>query len=94
MDRHAPDHYVETVEEALRDTEALIRWMREELRSPLVHPVVTPRFLPTCSEQLLRGLGEIVRCHPGVHVQSHISESADQVQFGVALSHCHEDTHR
>ncbi len=81
MDRNSPPFYVETTEDALRDTEAFIRWTREELASPLVHPVVTPRFLPTCSEPLLRGLGEIVRRHPGVHVQSHISESADQVIF-------------
>jgi hypothetical protein len=43
MDRHAPDHYVETAEESLQDTEAFIRWVQEELQSPLVHPVVTPR---------------------------------------------------
>lgn len=43
MDRHAPGHYVETAEGALRDMEAFIKWTREELRCPLVHPVVTPR---------------------------------------------------
>lgn len=41
--------------------------------------VCVDSFLPTCTEELLRGLGDIVRRHPGVHVQSHISESADQV---------------
>lgn len=43
MDRHAPVSYVETTAEALEGTEAFIRWMQQELKSPLVHPVVTPR---------------------------------------------------
>lgn len=43
MDRHAPASYVETTEEGLEGTEAFIRWTQEELRSSLVHPVVTPR---------------------------------------------------
>lgn len=46
MDRHAPASYIETADEAVRDTEAFIQWTSEELRSPLVHPVVTPRCAP------------------------------------------------
>ena len=48
--------------------------------NPLLLPVVTPRFVPTCSEALLSGLGALARAH-GVHVQSHISESRDEVAF-------------
>ncbi|MGI4748142.1 MAG: amidohydrolase family protein, partial [Janthinobacterium lividum] len=40
----------------------------------LVHPVVTPRFVPACTDRLLQGLGDIVRAGH-CHVQTHCSES-------------------
>ncbi|MCQ8278191.1 amidohydrolase family protein [Acetobacteraceae bacterium KSS8] len=40
----------------------------------LVRPIVTPRFVPACTDALLDGLGEIVRAH-GCAVQTHCSES-------------------
>ncbi|GAA2181624.1 guanine deaminase [Brooklawnia cerclae] len=40
----------------------------------LVLPVVTPRFIPSCTDRALAGLGEIAARY-GVHVQSHCSES-------------------
>jgi guanine deaminase len=40
----------------------------------LVLPVVTPRFIPSCSDELLRGLGRLAR-ETGCHVQTHCSES-------------------
>jgi guanine deaminase len=42
--------------------------------SRLVHPVVTPRFIPSCTDELLIGLGDIAQRY-GCHVQSHCSES-------------------
>ncbi|MGI9501985.1 MAG: guanine deaminase, partial [Geminicoccaceae bacterium] len=40
----------------------------------LVRPVVTPRFIPSCTHDLLEGLGEITG-DTGCHVQTHCSES-------------------
>ena len=54
------------------------------LESSLVNPVVTPRFVPSCSLPLLQGLGRLAREH-GCHVQSHISESLDNDAFVHAL---------
>lgn len=42
--------------------------------SQLVRPVVTPRFIPSCTQALLEGLGDITR-ETGCHVQTHCSES-------------------
>lgn len=39
-----------------------------------VLPVITPRFIPACSDEVLRGLGELAR-ETGCHVQTHCSES-------------------
>jgi guanine deaminase len=40
----------------------------------LVRPIITPRFTPACTDDLLRGLGELAAA-TGVLVQTHCSES-------------------
>jgi guanine deaminase len=40
----------------------------------LVKPVITPRFIPACTDELLERLGQLVR-ETGCHVQTHCSES-------------------
>jgi guanine deaminase len=40
----------------------------------LVRPIVTPRFTPACTDELLRGLGELA-ASTGTLVQTHCSES-------------------
>lgn len=40
----------------------------------LVEPIITPRFLPACTDELLQGLGYLAE-HTGVRVQTHCSES-------------------
>ena len=42
----------------------------------LVEPVLTPRFVPTCSDALLQGLGELAE-QTGIRVQSHLAEAGD-----------------
>lgn len=44
------------------------------LGDPLVQPIVTPRFVPACTDELLAGLGALAR-RTGVRVQTHCSES-------------------
>ncbi len=44
------------------------------LRSPLVEPILTPRFTPACTDELLRGLGDLA-ASTGARVQTHCSES-------------------
>ena len=53
----------------------------------LVRPVITPRFLPTCSEALLRGLGDLAEA-TGAPVQTHCSESDWEVAHGAARFGC------
>ena len=40
----------------------------------IVRPIITPRFTPACTDDLLRGLGELA-AQTGVLVQTHASES-------------------
>jgi guanine deaminase len=45
----------------------------------LVEPVLTPRFVPTCSDALLQGLGQLAE-QTRVRVQSHLAEASDQMK--------------
>jgi len=47
----------------------------------LVEPVITPRFLPSCSDTLLTGLGALAAKYD-CHIQSHCSESHWVVDYG------------
>jgi guanine deaminase len=51
--------------------------------SGLVLPVITPRFIPSCTDALLRGLGRLAR-DTGCHVQTHCSESDWAHEFVLA----------
>ena len=46
----------------------------------LVEPVLTPRFVPTCSNELLKGLGRLSKDH-SLRIQSHLAEAEDQVKW-------------
>ncbi|QND45626.1 guanine deaminase (plasmid) [Rhizobium lusitanum] len=72
-----PDYYRDlTPEEALDGTRALIDYVRghPDNHEGRVLPVVTPRFIPSCTDATLEGLGAIAK-ECGCHVQTHCSES-------------------
>jgi len=79
MDRHAPDPLRETdAETSLSDTR---QWLRETRdRYKRTEPILTPRFVPSCSDELMAGLGEIQREY-GLPVQSHMSENRREVYW-------------
>ncbi|NXS60785.1 GUAD deaminase, partial [Brachypteracias leptosomus] len=45
-----------------------------------VQPVITPRFGPSCTEDLLSALGNIAQARD-LHVQSHISENEEEIKL-------------
>uniref|UniRef100_A0A8C4H5R2 Guanine deaminase n=1 Tax=Dicentrarchus labrax TaxID=13489 RepID=A0A8C4H5R2_DICLA len=80
MDRNnSVKHYKETNQESQEET---CRFIAELLgkKYPLVKPVVTPRFAPSCTGVLLGQLGEIAK-NNNLHIQSHISENAEEVKL-------------
>lgn len=81
MDRNAPEDYIEaSVDAALQSAETFIQYVFAK-NNPLIVPVITPRFIPTCSLELLRGLSDLSRRYGNLPIQSHISESHDEVAF-------------
>ncbi len=72
-----PEFYRDTsTERGLEDTRALIQYINELSgnETSLIKPVVTPRFIPSCTDEMLTGLGKIARQYD-CHIQTHCSES-------------------
>ena len=78
MDRHAPAALRDDAVTAYDDSKALIaRWHgRDRCRYAL-----TPRFAPTSSEAQLEALGALRAEHPGLPMQTHLSENRDEVAW-------------
>ena len=49
MDRNAPETYVETADESIAATELVIAHIQSKGSPEMLMPVITPRFVPTCS---------------------------------------------
>lgn len=70
-----PDYYRDaSAELAVAETRAVIDHIRALPDNDRVLPVITPRFIPSCTDAALSGLGKLaVECD--CHVQTHCSES-------------------
>lgn len=86
MDRNSPENLCEGTEESLENTR---RWLSEiEGRYDRVFPILTPRFIPSCSDQAMEGLETICR-ETGLSVQSHLSENISEIDW---VQELHPDT--
>jgi guanine deaminase len=85
MDIADTDYYRDSsAREAIEETRGLIDYVlrRAGNESGIVLPVITPRFIPSCSDEMLRGLGALAaetRCH----IQTHCSESDWAHGYGI-----------
>lgn len=80
MDRNSPDFYVEaSTEAAVADETRFVEAMLAR-GSALVAPIVTPRFVPTCTPELMAALGRLAAAH-GLLVQSHVSENCSEIAW-------------
>ena len=77
MDSNCPDYLRETTEESLAETR---RWLEESAVFSAVRPAITPRFILSCSEKLMNGLGELQRQF-GAAMQSHLSENLSEIEW-------------
>lgn len=87
-----PDYYRdESTEMALKETEEFIISVQElhQQTKQGVYPVVTPRFIPSCTDEALKGLGELAAKY-NTHIQSHCSESDWQHGYAIERFHKHD----
>lgn len=81
MDINSPDYLCETVEGSLRETE---RYLDDFQNNKTAKPIITPRFAPTCSEELIKGLGVLSeKYHVGL--QTHLVESRWEAQEALRI---------
>ncbi|KAF9267303.1 Metallo-dependent hydrolase [Marasmius fiardii PR-910] len=86
MDISTRPSYVEnSTEESLAAIASFTEKLKEmnshlPVHRRLIEAVVTPRFVPTCSNELLRGLGNYAQ-EQSLRIQSHLAEAHDQVDW-------------
>ena len=79
MDRGAGNALTEeSAEVSARDTRLWINETKNKFKRTM--PILTPRFIPSCTDELLLRLGEIEN-EFGVPVQSHLSESGAEIDY-------------
>ena len=89
MDASSPDDLRETTESSLRETET---FLERYGANRFARPILTPRFVPTCSRELLFGLGALGRKY-GVGMQTHLVESLwEAAEARRRFPHCSCDT--
>lgn len=78
MDRNAPDELLDPKGQAGAD--AFEKWLSDATGFERVKPILTPRFVPSCSDEMLSGLGRLMRKY-GLPLQSHLSENPSEVEW-------------
>lgn len=76
MNRNAPDFLCE--EDSIL---AVKEWLRDiEGKYEHVKPIVTPRFIPSCTDEIMKELA-IIQREEGLPLQSHLSENEGEINW-------------
>ncbi len=82
MNRNCPDTLTEEVDAYIAGQEALIAEFGDA--NALVRPIITPRFVPSCTPELLKACGELASKYR-LPVQSHLSENTSEIAWVAEL---------
>lgn len=77
MDRNSPEGLTNTVEQWREGMEQL---MIHTASMPLVSTIVTPRFVPSCTPEMLTAMGQLAQ-DKQLPIQSHLSENQSEVEW-------------
>lgn len=85
MNRNCPTELIESVEDMVAGNESLIAEFPQSSPltsnlSPLVRPIITPRFVPSCTSEMLQACGDLAAKYQ-LPVQSHLSENMAEIQW-------------
>ena len=76
MNRNCPPELSESVERMVEGNEALIAEYNQT--DALVRPIITPRFVPSCTPEMLQACGNLAAKYQ-LPVQSHLSENMAEI---------------
>lgn len=78
MDRNSPEYLCEeSAEKSAKDTE---EWLLESNSFKNVKPILTPRFTPSCTDELLERLSKLQKKYE-LPMQSHLSENLGEIEW-------------
>ena len=77
MDRNSPENLIESTDESVESTKEWLDICKGRYKNTF--PIITPRFIPSCSDKLLRELGKIRGSEYGL--QSHLSENPKELEW-------------
>ena len=70
----------ECQENTLESERETLRWLEESERFTKTRPILTPRFTPSCTNELMDWLGKLAG-ERGLYVQSHLSENYKEIEL-------------
>ena len=92
MDRHSPTTLSNTAQSWQADMQELMQSMTNWA---MVKPIITPRFIPSCTPTMLQAMGEMA-VRNDLPVQSHLSENKQEIAWVQQLepqSTCYGDAY-
>ncbi len=85
MDRNGGVDLEEDTDDSINDT---IDWIKKS-NFKNIRPIITPRFIPSCTPKLLKALGEIAEKYD-LKIQSHLSENISEINLVKSLENVTE----
>ncbi|MBR5871106.1 MAG: amidohydrolase family protein [Clostridia bacterium] len=79
MDRNSAPGLEETTQESIAETDLWLEHCADG-RFGDVQPMLTPRYTPSCTDELMAALGRIAK-ERGLPVQTHLSEGLDEIEW-------------
>ena len=70
----------ECQEETLESERETLRWLEQCGHFSKIKPILTPRFTPSCTNELMDWLGKLAG-ERGLYVQSHLSENYKEIEL-------------
>lgn len=82
MNRNCPEDLRNTTEDLVKGTLELTEYLERTARKDraAVKAILTPRFVPSCTDDMLEALGELAKEY-GLPVQSHLSENVNEIAW-------------
>ena len=77
MDRNGGENYQETTWESVKET---LLWLEECEKFKNIKPIITPRFTPCCTNDLMDILGKLAK-EKDLPIQSHLSENLNEIAW-------------